>query len=298
MVSGHWLSWSWIIISCMMLINEASFHFINTLMDWDDASSHCLSVGMSLVSIHDATEFAQVQAIAQTTNPEFVWIGLRDILSDNTWTWSDGTPLDYGNDTSGGVAPWGMTWGPQPDGEGEQDCGTMYRPDSALAYGWHDHFCTERFPFICTMYPTSAPSTAPSSAPTATPSMAPTAAPITCFDIDNVFSNDGQGQTVYDMINALSWKDTIFIEDPTKIENITAESQSWGQTFTFKNDDIYQIRCSGRYSCSNTKIMFQDNTKCSVVCDEELSCSFAEIDVGNCNESLIVCNGQRSCDSV
>eukprot|EP01083_Nonionella_stella_P242140 844889_1 len=143
-------SWiSWVIISYMMFMNEASFHFVNTSMDWNAADSHCLSIGKSLVSIHNATEFAEVQAVAQTTNHEWVWIGLYDIKSYNIWTWSDGTPFGYGNDTSGGVAPWGIQSSPQPNGNGTEDCVTMYRSDSGLAYGWHDHNCTAEFPFIC-----------------------------------------------------------------------------------------------------------------------------------------------------
>merc|ERR1712142_419035 len=100
-------------------------------LNWTDAESFCQSwsTGSHLASIHSAEE----QKFVQTTFPQHMWLGGSDKAKDGTWVWSDGTPWDYSDWSSG-----------QPDNHGG-DC---------LKGNWHnllwdDDACSKEYLFLC-----------------------------------------------------------------------------------------------------------------------------------------------------
>ena len=100
-------------------------------LSWTDAESFCQSwsTGAHLASIHSAEE----QKFVQTTFPQHMWLGGSDKAKEGTWVWSDGTPWDYSDWSSG-----------QPDNHG-QHC---------LKGNWHnllwdDDACTKEYLFLC-----------------------------------------------------------------------------------------------------------------------------------------------------
>ena len=71
-----------------------------------------------------------------------LWIGLSDSESEGNFIWVDGK----------GIGPWNG-WGPgEPNGDRRENCVEM------RDYGWNDHFCDEKRPFICKMPASTDPS--------------------------------------------------------------------------------------------------------------------------------------------
>ncbi|XP_078601050.1 uncharacterized protein LOC144876033 isoform X2 [Branchiostoma floridae x Branchiostoma japonicum] len=77
------------------------------------------------------------------------WIGLNDVTVENTWTWSDGTPVgdcDYTN-----WAPGEPNNGLAAAGSGQgQDCGHLWQ---ATGFKWDDDMCGMQKYFICQIGP-------------------------------------------------------------------------------------------------------------------------------------------------
>ena len=83
--------------------------------NWVTARDACRAEYGDLVSIHSEADAKKVAAIVKEDGwtPNF-WIGLNDRDTEGTFTWSDGTPLDF--------TSW---WGGQPNNHGSgQDAGT------------------------------------------------------------------------------------------------------------------------------------------------------------------------------
>ncbi|XP_071494107.1 echinoidin-like [Diadema antillarum] len=97
---------------------------------WYEAELHCRSFAVPcnerdgapqlghLVSIHSQEETDFIVSLYETVRNKRVstktrvWIGLHDKVTEDTFTWSDGSPLDYRNFAPG-----------QPNSyQGEQDC--------------------------------------------------------------------------------------------------------------------------------------------------------------------------------
>lgn len=49
----------------------------------------------TLISIHSSSEEAFVQRLVPTGKTGLVWTGLNDRITEGTYTWSDGTSIDY-----------------------------------------------------------------------------------------------------------------------------------------------------------------------------------------------------------
>ena len=71
-----------------------------------------------------------------------IWIGLTRLGDENSWVWSDGTPVDYVN--------WDLT---QPNNHGgNQDCvhlGGTPRLEEKL---WHDNVCSGMYHVMCQLH--------------------------------------------------------------------------------------------------------------------------------------------------
>jgi len=95
---------------------------------WSEAVEVCRSKGLQLTSIHSQAENDFITAMV-VTHP---WIGLSDEAQDETYKWSDGTPLDYTNWATG-----------QPDRE-DSDCVPL-----GTSGDWFNRNCTEMRGAVC-----------------------------------------------------------------------------------------------------------------------------------------------------
>ena len=151
-----------------MTPNYAGFHAVNIPMTWSDAQSFCHSTfSASLASIHNMQDFDASVAAATVIDADYVWIGLNDIASEasqmgmvGNYSWTDGSPFDFGTDISGGVFPWDTSQPLQQLYDSNDDCIVAW---SANGYKWNDLPCHgNTFPFICSTIPTTEPTKTPS----------------------------------------------------------------------------------------------------------------------------------------
>jgi len=109
------------------------------------AQAYCEGVGADLVSVHSETEKDAVRALCMT-QANACWIGL--VLTDKTtWSWTDGSALDYGFDGSGaaksptvGLTPWHS--GEPNDWKGAEDCVQISASTRGWNSDWNDAYCT------------------------------------------------------------------------------------------------------------------------------------------------------------
>ena len=136
-----------------LLVNVQSYWLSQNLFDWQSASTYCsLHCNSTLVSIHSSDEHENIRNYllnhdSYITLDDYdnkfknIFIGLNKMSDNITWEWSDGTPLDFGGGTSGGIYPW-------RDNEpgGERDC-AAYSYDQD--YAWEDQRCDRKRRFLC-----------------------------------------------------------------------------------------------------------------------------------------------------
>ena len=70
------------------------------ILHWDEVADACNTVypGAEMVVIHDAelnTFIAENIVVYPNGNRSGAWIGLSRFNSTSSWTWSDGSPVDY-----------------------------------------------------------------------------------------------------------------------------------------------------------------------------------------------------------
>ncbi|XP_030847166.1 macrophage mannose receptor 1-like [Strongylocentrotus purpuratus] len=124
--------------------SEASFggldYFISPswlARSFSDARTYCQYHGadLALIKSHDINTFLR-DRISGLSN--YVFFGLTDQAVEGTFTWIDGTPLQY------------SAWrDPEPNGGDNEDCVTL---SSDLNLGWNDIPCNLDHPFICERY--------------------------------------------------------------------------------------------------------------------------------------------------
>ncbi|XP_072017506.1 uncharacterized protein [Amphiura filiformis] len=109
--------------------------------NWELFGYYCYQATRADISFHGAEDVCQTQSshlasIHNQDEQKFIkdlynnavnyWIGLTDVLNEDTFVWNDNSTVDYKN------------WGPgQPDGE-EQDCVMAHQNSGGL---WHDVEC-------------------------------------------------------------------------------------------------------------------------------------------------------------
>ncbi|XP_051984581.1 galactose-specific lectin nattectin-like [Xyrauchen texanus] len=117
------------------------FKFFSPSVTWIAAEKTCLSYGSNLASVHNHEEYMFIQNMIrqQTHTSTRTWIGGNDAVSENSWLWSNGKPMNY------------QLWAPeQPDNyRGYEHCIEMNYGDSS---NWNDLNCFEKFPFVCSKY--------------------------------------------------------------------------------------------------------------------------------------------------
>ena len=62
---------------------------------WEAALFQSAMVNATLVSFHKSQEEAFVQRLIPTGYQELIWTGLNDRITEGTYTWSDGTSVEY-----------------------------------------------------------------------------------------------------------------------------------------------------------------------------------------------------------
>ncbi len=112
-----------------------TYHLCFQLLSWADAGQWCQDNGMDLASFHDEESSWEVTyAFFEEIGISQSWIGLNDIDSEGTFTWTDGSPLDW--------EYWLMEIPPEWDEY--LDCVSHH-----VWIGWFPQPCTELYPFIC-----------------------------------------------------------------------------------------------------------------------------------------------------
>nr|XP_006823723.1 PREDICTED: alpha-N-acetylgalactosamine-specific lectin-like [Saccoglossus kowalevskii] len=115
--------------------NGYCYRYISSPAVFPAADSYCasLALGCKLASIHSLPEEGFVNKIAQTTGN--YWIGLNDVLEENSWVWTDGS-----------AAVWKHWDCSQPNGGTASNC-------VAGNYGssdrWRDTTCEASLPYVC-----------------------------------------------------------------------------------------------------------------------------------------------------
>ncbi|KAK3086537.1 hypothetical protein FSP39_019884 [Pinctada imbricata] len=102
---------------------------------WTDARAACRELGTDLVSIHSRGEFNFVRSKVRASSVH-TWIGLSDRATENVFTWTDGSPLDFED--------WKNN---QPDNWYNNEHCCQVTSDDSNAY--NDAPCSLMFPFMC-----------------------------------------------------------------------------------------------------------------------------------------------------
>ncbi|XP_066274551.1 uncharacterized protein [Branchiostoma lanceolatum] len=108
---------------------------------YEDAKRTCASDGGHLVDVKTQEVHAfLLTKIQEVDASRDYWIGLNDVTVENTWTWSDGTP----------VSRTFTNWAPgEPNNAGstgDQDCGQLWKDKG---FQWDDDVCRKQNYFIC-----------------------------------------------------------------------------------------------------------------------------------------------------
>jgi len=104
------------------------------------AEAHCKSAyGTNLASMHSDAEWEAVKhairAAPGYSEWDFkAWVGASDTEIEGTFTWTDGTPVNY------------TRWGSGEGTAAAEDCVAMGRYHSEE---WQDYTCGASFPFVC-----------------------------------------------------------------------------------------------------------------------------------------------------
>eukprot|EP01084_Bolivina_argentea_P149742 261569_1 len=142
------------IVGLMNITTNAMEYFSGPRQDYtyQEALNYCASQGTTLASIHSLLDFDNAKSECNKTIGNNwstgCWIGLSDILEENSFIWEDGTVSDF-------IFPWA---GGQPDNDNEEHCVQLWAFDN---YYFNDKKCEQEWSFpLCnkiTLQPTSSP---------------------------------------------------------------------------------------------------------------------------------------------
>jgi C-type mannose receptor len=106
---------------------------------WQSARDQCVTWQGTLVRVDTAEEDEFIGTLVDVSQ----WLGASDLSLDNTFVWTDGSPVVFGN------------WGPnQPDRYPGPDCVEKRDGPGRL---WFDQPCTNVRAFVCERAITIAP---------------------------------------------------------------------------------------------------------------------------------------------
>ncbi|XP_035686690.1 uncharacterized protein LOC118422928 isoform X2 [Branchiostoma floridae] len=111
---------------------------------YDAAKQTCAADGGHLVSIETEAVYNFLLGMIRDVDVlKDYWIGLNDQADEQSWTWSDGKPLN-----DGGFTKWAP--GEPNNNEGIQDCGQLWAYKN---FQWDDDRCSYKKYFICQIGP-------------------------------------------------------------------------------------------------------------------------------------------------
>ena len=117
------------------------FSLIQVNKDWDNALTHCRSIGGKLAMVDDASENSQIVNLLTAASIDRAWIGLNDKGTEATFTWTreDSSVPEI---PLGAYAPWGT---------GQPAADTSYHDCVHLLYSgkWASRTCFEEKAFVC-----------------------------------------------------------------------------------------------------------------------------------------------------
>ena len=180
-------------IGASLIHSIHSYHFVNIHLNWSLAELYCQDVcNSNLASIHSESDFDAISSILNQSLElnRRAWFGLNDIVNELDFVYTDGTPFNFGNNTSTpGNYPWTVDSPADDSSNGNQDCCNLIRRSPRKTV-FNDDECYETYPFICN---TCINKTTSTFAPSETPSVSPTI-PNTCGDYQCIIvSGLGQG---------------------------------------------------------------------------------------------------------
>ncbi|XP_051984586.1 ladderlectin-like [Xyrauchen texanus] len=117
------------------------FKFFSPLVTWIAAEKNCLTYGSNLASVHNHDEYIFIQNMIQrlTQSSTRTWLGGNDAVSENSWLWSNGKPMNY------------QLWllGEPNNSGGHEHCIEMNVGETR---NWNDLNCFENRPYVCGKY--------------------------------------------------------------------------------------------------------------------------------------------------
>ncbi|XP_006820859.1 C-type lectin lectoxin-Lio2-like [Saccoglossus kowalevskii] len=117
--------------------NGYCYAYVSILKSFHDADDYCgnQAAGGFLASTHSMAEEGYVQSLVQTTDR--YWLGANDVGTEEVFTWTDGSPMDWKNWDCGE---------PNDSLFADEDCVEGNVGDSKR---WNDEKCDEERVFVC-----------------------------------------------------------------------------------------------------------------------------------------------------
>ena len=79
------------------IFDNHSYQIFETSLSWAEAKEACEVAGGHLATINSVEEQDFIQDLIKSTKRENLWLGGTYSISNGTWNWVDGTPLEYTN---------------------------------------------------------------------------------------------------------------------------------------------------------------------------------------------------------
>ncbi|KAI8511499.1 hypothetical protein Bbelb_105990 [Branchiostoma belcheri] len=109
--------------------SSSCYKFVQVQKSWQEARDDCRSQGAGLVSVDSAAEHTWLQTQVDYYQPWW-WIGLNDLGTETSFSWSNGNPLT--------VSYWIV--GEPNDSSGNEDCVEM---QGSYQQAWNDQSCAQ-----------------------------------------------------------------------------------------------------------------------------------------------------------
>ena len=103
------------------------FYAVLPATGWAQAEQFAVGLGGHLATVRSAAENDWlIQTFASSVADDTrIWIGLTDASAEGSWTWTSGEPLTF--------TAWGLF---EPDNNGDQDFGALWRIPVGVGGGW------------------------------------------------------------------------------------------------------------------------------------------------------------------
>jgi len=128
--------------SYLLSWKEGQNHF-----SWSQARSYCSRKGMRIVSLDSTAKKEHFLGLLASQGVTYMWTGGRISSDKRTLTWENGR----GETITRGRHPWSFAGlrGPQPDGQGSEDCLAILNNLYNDGVKFHDVGCSHDKPTVC-----------------------------------------------------------------------------------------------------------------------------------------------------